>query len=417
MNRLFTSTSPLAAVDQYYRINAINQEMDIMTNQTWIVCIDGTWNNPGQTDEDPVTKEEGVTPSNVVKTWEFFTGQVLPARDTCSYDDNAYGTVATLASGFGPGAAIYLNGVGGESNSRFLQVWDGATGTGTSERIRDAYRFLTSYWRPGDRIMAFGFSRGAFAVRSLAGFINCVGMPLGTRMLKEETLLALYDCYRNGRAPSTGAVSPVHWVKTVPIDFLGLWDTVGSLAMARTVNAFHQISPANVRYVAHALALDEQRKQFVQSNWQCSPNQHVNEVWFRGVHTNIGGGYEGDDLSNITRIWMMSQVNRAGLACVPLPTLPGYNDCNVLEGERDSLSEFLQKFKTIGRFIQMSGLEATKRRIQQSQTLHPSVFEAMNAIPSVGQNPYRPIAQLPDGSKIAPDKIDLTQWSTPSNQL
>ena len=153
--------------------------------KTWIVCIDGTWNQPGQKDRDPVTATETAAPSNIVRTWEALANTPLAT-------DFYYGSIAPikpkiLFTGV-EGEVIYLAGIG-TSGTVETHILEGATGTGTSERIRDAYRFLAERYHQGDRIYGFGFSRGAFAIRSLAGFIDLAGMPKQPRALKEEELL------------------------------------------------------------------------------------------------------------------------------------------------------------------------------------------------------------------------------------
>ena len=102
--------------------------------------------------------------------------------------DFYYGAIAPLKTKVAltglKGEVLYLNGIGTTGTvTRFLE---GATGTGTSERIRDAYRFLAEHYQDGDRIFGFGFSRGAFAIRSLAGLIDAAGLPARRRALKAE---------------------------------------------------------------------------------------------------------------------------------------------------------------------------------------------------------------------------------------
>ena len=150
--------------------------------KTWIVCIDGTWNQPGQKDRDPVTAAETAAPSNIVRTWEALANTPLATDFYC-------GSIAPikpkiLFTGV-EGEVIYLAGIG-TTGTVETHILEGATGTGTSERIRDAYRFLAERYCPDDRIYGFGFSRGAFAMRSLAGFIDLAGMPKQPRALKEE---------------------------------------------------------------------------------------------------------------------------------------------------------------------------------------------------------------------------------------
>src|SRR4029453_11763057 len=153
---------------------------------TWVICIDGPWNQPGQTDKDPVTAQEQAKPSNVAKTWQALA-------DTPLSTDFYYGAIAPLKTKVAltglKGEVLYLNGIG--TTGTVTHVLEGATGTGTSERIRDAYRFLAERYRQGDRIYGFGFSRGAFAIRSLAGLIDLAGLPKQPRAIKEEELLEI----------------------------------------------------------------------------------------------------------------------------------------------------------------------------------------------------------------------------------
>ena len=143
------------------------------------------------------------------------------------------------------------------------RFFEGATGTGTSERIRDAYRFLAERYQDGDRTVGFGFSRGAFAIRSLAGLIDAAGLPTRRRALKEEEMLEIYENYRDGKP-----IDRSHYGhRPVNFDFLGVLDTVGALAFGRTIGDFHRINPGNVLRVAHALALDEERERFQPSYW------------------------------------------------------------------------------------------------------------------------------------------------------
>ena len=276
--------------------------------KTWIICIDGTWNQPGQKDRDPVTAKEEATPSNVVRTWEALANGPLAT-------DFYYGSIAPikpkiLFTGV-EGEAIYLAGIG-TTGTVETHILEGATGTGTSERIRDAYRFLAERYCPGDRIYGFGFSRGAFAIRSLAGFIDLAGMPKQPRALKEEEILEIYDAYMDGNLVDKGRYGTVDTM----IDFIGVWDTVGALAFGRTLGNFHRINPGNVKRVAHALALDEERARFEPSYWDppATATTQVDEVWFSGCHTNIGGGYIDANLSNIALFWMLQSARDAGPA-------------------------------------------------------------------------------------------------------
>jgi len=361
--------------------------------KTWIICIDGTWNQPGQKDRDPVTAKEEATPSNVVRTWEALANDPLAA-------DFYYGSIAPikpkiLFTGV-EGEVIYLAGIGttGTVESHILE---GATGTGTSERIRDAYRFLAERYRPDDRIYGFGFSRGAFAIRSLAGFIDLAGMPKQPRALKEEEILEIYDAYMDGKLVDKARYGTIDTM----IDFIGVWDTVGALAFGRTLGNFHRINPGNVKRVAHALALDEERARFEPSYWDppATATTQVDEVWFSGCHTNIGGGYVDANLSNIALFWMLQSARDAGL---PLDSrgIAGFDLKDPRGLQRDSYKEFYAGIGLIGGIAQSLNLKREPRAIRAGQRIHQSVFDRVQE--SSGQQPYLPKA-LFDGKAVSPE--------------
>jgi len=374
--------------------------------QTYVVCIDGTWNHPGQTDKDPIDpSKEAATTTNVLQLYEFLTGVDTPE----------YGTIAPLKISdkddpdYENGEAIYLNGVG-SSGTVANKLFEGSTGTGTSERIRDAYRFLCARHQAGDHIFIFGFSRGAFAARSLAGFLQFVGLPKLPRIIKEEELDDAFTSYRN-RGDATQGKS---FGRDVTVEFVGVWDTVGALAFGESFNNFHLISPTNVTTVVHALALDEQRKAFAPEPWNStnpSPTATKEEVWFAGVHTNVGGGYIEYGLSDITLWWMISKAVGAGL-----PHEPAY--ANVwkkanIEGEiRDSYKEFLDTLGFAGKLSEFFHLGKINRVILDGQEVHDSVFTRIDRL--AAETPpslYVPTALLVHGR---PFPIKQTDWRADS---
>src|SRR5258708_3127463 len=252
----------------------------------------GRGTNPDRKTGTRAPPAEPAAPSNIVRPGE-------APQNTPLATDFYYGSIAPikpkiLFTGV-EGEVIYLAGIG-TSGTVETHILEGATGTGTSERIRDAYRCLAERYHQGDRIYGFGFSRGAFAIRSLAGFIDLAGMPQQPRALKEEELLEIYDAYMDGRLVDKARYGTIDTM----IDFVGVWDTVGALAFGRTLGNFHRINPGNVKRVAHALALDEERQRFEPSFWDAPATAatQVEEVWFSGCHTNIGGGYADANLSN-----------------------------------------------------------------------------------------------------------------------
>ncbi len=343
--------------------------------KTLVVCIDGTWNAPGQCDRDPETGRFVETRTNVAATWEILTGEKLDRL-------RPYGSVAPLRRQ--AGAALYLTGVGC-SRSRVVQYMHGATGRGLAERIRDAYRFLSERWEPGDHIMGFGFSRGAFAVRSLMGFIEAVGLPKSNNLIKEHELAKLYAMYR---CRSRRTFAQPDWTVPAPIRFLGLWDTVGAMAFGRWLNGYHQISPRNVAHVCHAVALDEERRLFWPELWldTAYPGQKVEEVLFAGAHTNVGGGYSDARLSSIPLSWVLGKAGESGLE-IEAAEVASTTCLTAFASRRASYTEFWHKCPMLGRLVTRMGFDRTRRPVHEGQHLHPSVVHA------ISQGQYRPIAR------------------------
>lgn len=359
------------------------------------VFIDGTGNKPGQTDE----REDGqevVVESNVLKLWKALTADKsvytpvdLAGDDLLKY----YGVVqSVVVGGKCLGEAVYFNGVGVQGGA-IQEKLEGGLGSGTSVRIRDAYRFIAEQFDPGDKICLFGFSRGAYAARSLAGFINHVGLPSNRRIVSEHELSSMYESYREGMK-YYGALR--QFLKPADIEFLGAWDTVGSLALQDTVNDFHVTSPRNVRHMRHALALDERRPHFKPSYWESNTKESLVECWFTGAHSNIGGGYWNPGLSNIAYIWMLREFDRALNLGINVQQDDVY--CadeapkNVMAEVRDSFKEFYQSFMKFALRLKSWEGKPEYRKIEESHYIHPSVFESMCRF--AGTKGYVPMARF-----------------------
>ncbi len=265
----------------------------------------------------------------------------------------------------------YDDGVGTE-NLRLLRLIAGAFGFGLSRKIRDAYTFLVMNHKDGDQIFLFGFSRGAFAVRSLASMICRCGLLErnafleSPRRIRQRTLMRVLAAYRSEKRISrderedeteTANIRRCLGVgdlpmRTVPIEFLGVWDTVdavggtfGGLSLLDGVSrwlfgkrwwGFHDLDPhPDIRHAYQALALDDERRTFHPKVWSRSNNglaempaspageaskavtgQVVEQVWFAGVHSNVGGGYPKDALSLVPLLWMMCRAQDCGLRFV-----------------------------------------------------------------------------------------------------
>lgn len=262
-----------------------------------VVCSDGSWNTPER-------KDGGVfAPSNVVK----MARAILPeAPDGISQ------------------AVFYDEGVG--AGNLIDRLTGGAFGIGLSKNVRDAYLSLIHNYAPGDEIFFFGFSRGAFTVRSAAGLIRKVGLLEKRNAGRAPEAWQLYR-NRKGGPDSPDAIafreSYAHW--PAPITFIGVWDTVGALGIPGVFNfigrrrfQFHDAALSrSVAYAYQALAIDEKRRSFKPTLWEQHPEatgQTLEQAWFPGVHSDIGGGYANSKLANDALLWMVEKAREAGLA-------------------------------------------------------------------------------------------------------
>lgn len=253
------------------------------------------------------------------------------------------GTMSTLEPGFEThagvtyrlcremGARISVYYEAGVQWPHWRATADVVMGRGINRQIRRAYGYLASRYRPGDRIFLIGYSRGAYAVRSLAGVIDSVGL-LRADCATERNIRTAYRYYQgNPDSPHGRAFARAYCHDEAPIEMIGVWDTVKALGlrlplvwmMTEKAHAFHSHSLGpSIRNGFHALALDETREVFEPVIWSCPPGWegHVEQVWFRGAHGDVGGqlgGYElARPLANISLVWMLEQAESCGL---PLP--------------------------------------------------------------------------------------------------
>jgi len=220
----------------------------------------------------------------------------------------------------------------------------GAFGVGISQNIKDCYGFIVEKWTgPQDEIFLFGFSRGAYTVRSLAGLLNFVGI-----VRDESAIDQAYDFYRDAKkiAPKTEddkkkfdpkrkAEFESFRQKNVRdldqrarIKLVGVWDTVGALGIPQSwLNAhlnpvaheFHDTAlGGNVEHAVHAVSIDEKRKAFEPTLWD--PDPRALQIFFTGVHSDVGGGYKDDrKLGDITLRWMAEQAAKHGLQARLVP--------------------------------------------------------------------------------------------------
>ena len=206
---------------------------------------------------------------------------------------------------------------------------DVMTGRGINRQICRAYGYLASRYKPGDRIFLFGYSRGAFAARSLAGAVDQVGLLKAEHATERNVQLAYRHYKTPVGSPAAAVFRAAHCHEDAQIEMVGVWDTVKALGMRLPVlwqwseeaHSFHnhKLGPA-IRRGYHALALDETRAVFEPVLWK-SPDDydgHVEQVWFRGTHGDVGGqlgGYAPSrPLANIPLVWMLEHTEANGLS-------------------------------------------------------------------------------------------------------
>jgi uncharacterized protein (DUF2235 family) len=253
-----------------------------------VICSDGTGNEYGENN------------TNVVETYAIC--KKLPSQ------------IVFYDPGVGTGGWEYMEGKSpGEESLRSLS--DQATGSGLQNNVNDAYRFLMETYEAGDKIFLFGFSRGAFTVRSLAGMLYKVGLlPVGNDNLIPYAA-KLYNIEGNVRVAhqfrDTFSIS-------CPVHFIGVWDTVSSLVMNAGKRWHSGALNPEVKHGCHALAIDEKRKDFSPCLWLDSPEdlcrgQTIEQVWFAGVHSDVGGWYDKRGLANTSLHWLLGHANARGL--------------------------------------------------------------------------------------------------------
>lgn len=246
------------------------------------------------------------------------------------YETNA-GQTYLLLRELAPSARLSLYYEAGIQMQNWRQMSDVLAGRGLNRQIRRAYGFLASRYRPGDRIFLFGYSRGAFAVRSLAGVIDRVGLVRADAAVTRNIVQAYRHYQLTPDSEAARQFSRLYCHDRVEIEMIGVWDTVKALGvgvpglrrLSQPKHDFHNhhLGPL-IRRGYHALALDETRNAYAPVLWD-SPKGwegRVEQMWFRGTHGDIGGMVGANraarPLANIPLVWMLDKAAAAGL---PLP--------------------------------------------------------------------------------------------------
>lgn len=277
-----------------------------------VICADGTGNKGGSGSD-----------TNVFKLYNAIKGKP-DGREQVTFYDNGVGTSAHV---------VY-------------RALGGALGLGFKHNVRDLYEFVGRHYEIGDDIYGFGFSRGAATMRACVGMIKHCGLvrkivhtgdEKQKRTILDETefqrqidaAMAFY-AKRKGNVSLAGLwhlISPpdlkYDGYNDIKIEFLGLWDTVAALGFPQLglfddlVNfirrhKFYDYEPKGiVNHLFHAVAIDDERRTFWPLIWdehKFGEDQHVEQVWFSGMHSNVGGGYPRSGLSNVTLDWMIARL-------------------------------------------------------------------------------------------------------------
>jgi hypothetical protein len=226
----------------------------------------------------------------------------------------------------GPPQRIYYDAGVGTDGGLFNRLLGGAFGRGLSANVLAAYRFLSQFYSPGDRLYIFGFSRGAFTARSLCGFMSASGL-LTRDACNAANLDFAWSYYRTPakeRYPADRArLSRItHGPDEARIRFLGVFDTVGALGvpkgflgrLGKRAIQFHDADVSSVvDHSCHALAIDEYRLEFEAALWTEPRHRKyktVEQAWFPGSHADIGGGCGETGLSDLTLDWMLKRLAR-----------------------------------------------------------------------------------------------------------
>ncbi|KAA2313196.1 DUF2235 domain-containing protein [Pseudooceanicola sediminis] len=291
-----------------------------------------------------------------------------------------------VAEKAGAGMTVYYEA--GIQWTSWRSTMDVLLGRGINRQIQRAYGHLASRYRPGDRIFLFGYSRGAYAARSLAGVIDRIGLlraPQATERNVRQAYRLYQECYDQTLIDrfASGYCHP-----SVEIEMIGAFDTVKSLGLrlpflwrlAENKHGFHNHAlSACVKSGFHALALEETRQVYAPVMWESDPDWagRLEQVWFAGTHGDVGGQLGGFEaarpLANIPLVWMLGQ---AEMRKLPLPV--GWRDRFVMDVDAPSVGQW--------RGISKLFLLRKPRHVgtDPSERLHDSAI-ARGAYPTQGQ--------------------------------
>jgi uncharacterized protein (DUF2235 family) len=368
-----------------------------------IICCDGTNNQFGEEN------------TNVLK---LFSLAAKGIEEQLAFYDPGVGTFSATAA-----LTPLMKWVTRQMGSAF--------GYGVSRNIANAYDFLSSHYQPNDRIFLFGFSRGAYIARAVAALVHACGLihhqnrnliPYAIELFKTESAKAEKRAnllHSHLEIPVCNAFASEFSARP-PIHFLGLWDTVKSVGTIYNPLKlpFTAWNPT-VMAVRHAVSIDERRKFFRQNLWSRGTGLDIKQVWFAGVHADVGGGYgEAENgLAKISLTWMLNEAIEAGFkldraklpqVLPPIDSKPPPSPADPMAGMHDELAKLEWKlFQLVPRrYWAKEGISSNefvskwklspipqRRFIAEDSWIHSSVFQRMQQDTS-----YRP-ANLPSSAR------------------
>jgi len=266
-----------------------------------------------------------------------------------------------------------------------------AFGAGISKNIKECYRFIFDNYNVGDQVYLFGFSRGATTVRSLSSFIHLFGILPKSRPELIDDAYKIYKKVKTREAESKEFIKRHHnmWCR---IRFVGVWDTVAALGIPlKGVNTLLEQIPSlqhkyqnlsmsqSVIHGRHALAIDDERKTFHPKLWatEIEDYQTVEQVWFCGMHTDVGGGYKEQELSDVPLQWMMEESVKKGLLI--------YQQHEVEMQPNPSGMMHDSRAGTLGRLYKRK-IRSWDAATRGKPTVHSSVFQRKKEVP--GYDPW-----------------------------
>ena len=309
--------------------------------------------------------------------------------------------------------SFYDDGIGTE-DFKLWKILGGAFGWGLSRNIRQLYEFIVKNYAPGDDIYLFGFSRGAFTVRSLAGLITKCGILDRQKMANGKPKYGSSSDVKKGVKEAYKAYRRDHWRKSnILVRFLrrfgigrniqaaatfrrenslpdskikciGVWDTVDAIGVPfdglRWVldKIFcirfhsHDLSK-DVEFGFHAMSIDDERHTFHPVLWNEHQGEHsgIEQVWFPGVHSNVGGGYPKQGMAHVSLYWMMAKATEHGLRFYEGAMDKTRSGANVHDKLYDSRAGFASYYRYRPRQIEILG----KKNCKGPARIHVSAFE------------------------------------------